>query len=369
MGFAESFEKSFNPAVQKGSDIALEAIKEKIKLDREKSDESQSVLSMKEQMAYMREEMVKKGADTSTIDNVLVGISKVNKKEVVEPIFKAVLETAKQGPYDTLIAQGKAAEASNNIIAAGGNPPALNFNQGAAQATSPNPTAPTQEQTKSNILANSQTPPSTGGSDLVPTDYNVAGVATKYKSKSGMAAEEQAKVNAKNREKVQQSENIAVSTKRFMQQFERSHNELRAFDKDFDKDGMGGFLTRKTALIAEKLDELPETKALKIQVLPLAQGIASEIEGGRVTDQDRKIQADKFANAISFPTTTNVRLMANGYLELIDKGGNENGKITAQLKEFARSDSDIFKRVIAQVLIEEPEMAKEIYGEDYEVIE
>ena len=43
MGFAESFEKSFVPAAGKGADMAMEAIKEKIKLDTEtKKQEAES---------------------------------------------------------------------------------------------------------------------------------------------------------------------------------------------------------------------------------------------------------------------------------------------------------------------------------------
>ena len=362
-GFAQSFEKSYNISSQKSSDATLEAIKEKIKLDQTKNEEAQSVVAMKVQMASMRDAIAQKGGDTASIDNILVGLDKVNKKEVIEPIFKAVLDTAKQGPYDALINQGKAAEAANNIREAGGTPPAINLpGTTPQQATTAGVAQMTQAEGQPQTTTSAE-------SDLIPEKANVAGVPTSFKFKSTMAAEEQAKVDAKNRQKVQKAENTSVATQRFMQQFQRSYDELKAFDPNVGETGVGGFLTGQTARIAEHLNELPETKALKIQVLPLAQEIAAELEGGRVTDQDRKIQADKFANAISFPTVTNIRLMSNGYIEMIDKGGNERGKITSQLKEFAKSDSDIFRRVIAQVLMEYPDMAKDIYGEGFEVVD
>lgn len=364
-GFASSFEKSYNISSQKSSDATLEAIKEKIKTDTTKKEESDSVLQMKSQMIDIRDKIAAQGGDTATIDNVLVGINKVNKKEVIEPIFKAVLDTAKQGPYDALINQGKAAEAAVNIREAGGTPPSLNFQGGIGQQIAQMGSGQAPQQ--------GQAVPSTTGStqgDLVPEKFNVSGVATSYKSRSGMAAEEQSKVDAKNRQKVQKSENIAVGTKRLVQQFSRAEQELVSkFGEDATKDGTSSFLTRRTADIAMRLDELPENKALKLQALPMAQEMAAELEGGRVTDQDREIQVNKFANAISFPTNTNIRLMSNGYIELLDKGGNENGKITEQLKVFSQSNSDMFNKVIEQVLTEYPELAKEIYGEGFEVIE
>lgn len=368
--FNKSFEESFKTGQATGAAASLEAIKEKIKLEQTKAEEASSVVEMKNQILSLRDGIASKGGDTSVIDNIMSGLDKSNKKEVVEPIYKAVLDTAKQGPYEQLIAQGKAAEASTNILEAGGIPPPLNLpgmNQQSVMrgASQMQPVQGTTQNNISSLVSQSQI----GQGDLVPTDFNVAGVATKYKSRSGMAAEEQSKVDAKNREKVQKAENTSAGTNRFMQQFQRSYDELKSFDPEVDKVGVGGYLSRTGAKIAEHLDELPETKALKIQILPLANGMAREIEGGRVTDNDRKIYADSFASAINFPTVTNVRNMSTQIIGLIDKGGDENGKITNQLKELAKSDSDIFRRVISQVIVEFPEMAKSIYGEDYEVID
>lgn len=165
------------------------------------------------------------------------------------------------------------------------------------------------------------------------------------------------------------AENQSQAIYRFAQQFDRSYQELKKFDPEIDKIGLGGFLTRKAATVATAIDALPETKALQITVLPMAQQIASELEGGRVTDQDRKIQADKFASAVKFPTKSNIRLLANNYIDLIDKGGDENGKISTQLRTLLERKSDIFNSVIEQVLTEFPEKAKDILGDDYEVVQ
>lgn len=178
-----------------------------------------------------------------------------------------------------------------------------------------------------------------------------------------------AKLEEKKAEKGQSSENNSTGTYRFLQQFQRSYDELKKFDPEVDKQGIGGYASRFGAKIAEHLDELPETSALKIQVLPMANGMAREIEGGRVTDNDRKIYADSFANALNHPIKSNIRLMSQALIGLIDKGGDENGSISKQLKKLSGTNSDIFNSVVSQIITEFPEMAKKIYGEDFEVVE
>ena len=165
------------------------------------------------------------------------------------------------------------------------------------------------------------------------------------------------------------AEKGSLGTFRFLQQFGRSFEELKKFDPDIDKAGFGGFLIRKKGQIAEAFDELPETSALKIRILPMANAMAREIEGGRVTDSDRQIYADSFANALNEPSITNIRLASSSLIDLIDKGGNERGAVTKQLKMLAENGTDIFTSIVAQVVIEFPDMASEIFGEDFEVVE
>lgn len=61
--------------------------------------------------------------------------------------------------------------------------------------------------------------------------------------------------------------------------------------------------------------------------------------------------------------------MANSLIDLLDKGGNQNKKVTNQLQMLANKNVDIFNNVIAQVLEEYPELVTDIYGEGYEVVE
>jgi len=187
-----------------------------------------------------------------------------------------------------------------------------------------------------------------------------------YKTREAIL-DQQAKSAQEKEKKSLVAEETSKGTYRFLQQFNRSYEELKAFDPEVDAIGVGGFLTRKTAKLAEFLDELPETKTLKTEVLPMANEIAREVEGGKVTDQDRKIYADRFASAINFPTKTNVRLMSNQIINLIDKGGDKNGAITNQLKQLVSTKSDIFNSVVEQVIIEFPDMAKKLFGDDFEV--
>jgi len=367
-GFGNSFEKAFSIGQQKGSDAALATIKERIKKQETKATEELKSLQAQKDFEKVRSFVSKKNpelaADLATLDvedmgtETLININKMLSKQLVPPTEN-----------EQLIDAGKVANALTQLreagmIGAGGG---VSMPSSAPQASVDSTAQVANAVAQQGGTATAGQPAPSG--DLVPTDFNVAGVATKYKSKSGMAAEEQSKVDAKNRDRTQKAENTSVGTFRFMQQFQKSYDELKAFDPTVDEEGVGGWMSRQGAKIAEHLDELPETKALKIQSLPMANGMAREIEGGRVTDSDRKIYADSLASALNFPTKTNVRNMSTQIIGLIDKGGNENGKITNQLKEFAKSESDIFKSVIAQVLMEYPEMAKDIYGEDYEVVD
>src|SRR3990167_8489863 len=151
-------------------------------------------------------------------------------------------------------------------------------------------------------------------------------------------ATEIGKVIAEKKKNTFKAENTSQGTYRFMQQFQKSYDELKSFDPEVDKVGVGGFLSRKAAQIAEHLDELPETKSLKIQVLPLANKMARDIEGGRVTDSDRKIYADSFAAGYMHPTRTNVRLMSYSLINLLDNGGYDKRfmeTMGAHLKQLA----------------------------------
>jgi hypothetical protein len=174
--------------------------------------------------------------------------------------------------------------------------------------------------------------------------------------------------NKKIAEDVISSQATAPGTYRFMQQFERSMSELEKFDPSIGETGFSGFITRKKAELANAMDELPETKALQIRIKPMANRMARDVEGGRVTDDDRKIYADSFANAMLEPSATNVRLASESIITLIDKLDGNNEKIIPTLKQISRSNVDIMQKILGQVVEQYPELIKEVYGEEFEVI-
>lgn len=166
-------------------------------------------------------------------------------------------------------------------------------------------------------------------------------------------------------EDLSKAQNNSRNTYRFLQQFGKSYEELKKFDPEIESEGFGGYISRKRGKLASAIDELPETKSLQIMIKPLANGMAREIEGGRVTDQDRQIYADSFANSIANPGATNIRLASQSIISLLDKGSD----MTSQLKQLAATDIDIFNDIISQVLIEYPDLVEDIYGKGAKVLE
>jgi hypothetical protein len=159
-------------------------------------------------------------------------------------------------------------------------------------------------------------------------------------------------------EDIDTAQKSAKGTHRFLQQFARSYEELKKYDSSIGKEGLGGYLRRKGAKIASDFDVLPETQALQIMIEPMANGMARDIEGGRVTDQDRKIYAESFANTLKNPSATNIRLTSQSIVSLIDKGAD----MIPMLKQLAATDVDIFNDVIKQVGVDFPEATKDIYS-------
>lgn len=165
----------------------------------------------------------------------------------------------------------------------------------------------------------------------------------------------------KNKQESQQAAQKNVSgTGRFLQQFGRSYDELKAYDPEIDKQGFSGWATRKMASIANKFDELPETKAFMVELQPLANQMARDVEGGRVTDQDRKIYADAFASAVKNPSATNIRIASNNLIRLKDRGGD----ITSVVNQLSSSNIDIMKNIANEVYKEYPELKPSIDSDD-----
>jgi hypothetical protein len=151
-------------------------------------------------------------------------------------------------------------------------------------------------------------------------------------------------------------------TGRFLEQFGRSYNELKTAYPEIGDVGFTGWATRKGASIANALDSLPETKAFQVELQPLANQMARDVEGGRVTDQDRKVYADAFANTLKNPSQTNIRLVANKLLTLKDRGGD----ISKVLSELYSSDIDIMQNISKEVLKSSPELKQKILMQVYQ---
>lgn len=156
----------------------------------------------------------------------------------------------------------------------------------------------------------------------------------------------------------------APGTYRFLQQYSRSLDELKKFDPDIEKLGIEGKVSRLKATIANSLDQLPETKTLMIQIQPLANGIAREIEGGRVTDQDRAIYANAFANALANPGATNSRLASAPLVDALDKGAD----VVPVLKQMAAQENDVFDDILNNVFMEYPDLVESVYGKGAKVV-
>lgn len=141
------------------------------------------------------------------------------------------------------------------------------------------------------------------------------------------------------------AEKEASSSRRFVQQFERSFDEIHNKLPGFDQPGLIGKSMRLGARGMNALDMLPETKAFQVRLKPIANQMARDVEGGKITDQDRQIYADSFANTLINPSETNARLISEQLIGLADKGGN----ISKNLEAFKESTNPVFQLIHKQV--------------------
>lgn len=96
----------------------------------------------------------------------------------------------------------------------------------------------------------------------------------------------------------------------YLDQYDRSYNELVKFDPEIGKGGLGGKIIRISGQLEKFKDKLPETVALERMGKPFAQEIATSLEG-RATDQDRDLWIKVFPSVLSGPTEQNVRTASN----------------------------------------------------------
>jgi hypothetical protein len=179
------------------------------------------------------------------------------------------------------------------------------------------------------------------GGGLIPTGANLNAVTgdLSYSFGKDKAADKRA-------EDQYSQEKQLSGTGRFLQQFGRSWEELKgAYGKEIGDKGYSGWATRGLAKVNTALDNHPETKAFLQELEPIANQMARDIEGGKITDKDRDIYAKSFANTVKNPSETNVRLASNNLLKMRDKGGN----IESVLNELRNSDIDIMQSIALEV--------------------
>jgi len=191
------------------------------------------------------------------------------------------------------------------------------------------------------------------------------GIQDAYINAFQKGLEQDITLKGKRREELQKGQIAAeqnlTNTQRFMQQYGRSWSELKAAYPEIGDTGFIGKSTRKYArLETEALDKFPETKAFLAELKPLANQMARDVEGGRVTDQDRKIYADAFSNTVENASPTNIRLTANALVKMADKGAD----ISKVVNELAISDLEIFRQIAVEVYKAYPDLQIKALGYD-----
>jgi hypothetical protein len=228
------------------------------------------------------------------------------------------------GNFNNIIQSGKFADAIMKLTEAGIIPP--NVSSGVSN------TLPNSISQVSNGISNIMGIAPDVNLPISPKGLNVMGVPTGYE-----IDKEKVKDIESRKEDIEKTGN-------FVEQFGRSYNELKSSYPNIGDVGFGGLISRISAKVGTKLDQYPETQAFLRELLPLANKMARTIEGGRVTDQDRKVYADSLANTVSNPSSTNIRLVSNKLRQLKDKGGD----ITDVMRQLKESDIDVLQKIYIQ---------------------
>jgi len=178
------------------------------------------------------------------------------------------------------------------------------------------------------------------GGGLIPTGANLNAVTgdLSYSFGKDKAADKRA-------EDAYSQEKTLSGTGMFLEQFGRSYKELKDAYPEIGDKGYSGWATRGSAKVNTALDQHPETKAFLQELEPLANQMARDIEGGKITDKDREIYAKSFANTVQNPSQTNKRLISN---QLI-KHRNNGSDISKVVNELRNSDIDIMQEIATEI--------------------
>ena len=133
----------------------------------------------------------------------------------------------------------------------------------------------------------------------------------------------------------------------FVTQFERAEQEIVGkLGPKALQSGMLGASVRIGGKGLEMMNQLPITTAFNAQMKATANQMARNVEGGRVTDQDRTVYANILVNALNGSSTTNSELLAVQLMNM-DAKLTDDERLTAidpQLESLANSKSSTLRR-------------------------
>jgi len=183
-----------------------------------------------------------------------------------------------------------------------------------------------------------------GGQEGESLERDIQGNLTTKGLEQEIRTKKLATASIERQEKFRKAESSMTS---YVNQFERSEQEIISkYGPGLLEAGVGGASQRILGKGAVNFDQLPITAAFIKQKQAIANQTARNVEGGRVTDLDRKIYADVLANALDGSSTENAELLS---VQLIDMGlmltpDERILSITPQIESFMNSNSPTLRR-------------------------
>lgn len=316
-------------------------------------------------MAFMqgRQQAQKTMLDVLTLDATLAskGLKRTNQG--------IVRDESLVSPMNDFIQQGKIAQSYNQQVSAGfiqpGSLQSFTGSGGMQAQGGMNQLSPVELQRQNqmnNIPQASQSSQSDKNqeSDTFATSatLNAANVATStnVKSASGMTRELETKAKVKADAKKEEAKSGATeqskSGLRFVQQYERSFDEIEKKIPGFSETGLKGKAKRGGASVLNMLDELPETSTLVESAEVFANRMVKSDEGGKITDKDRAVYAKTLVNTLAAPSVKNARLASNELISLADRGGD----ISENLVAFKNSKNATLNTIYQQTIEAHPDL-------------
>lgn len=273
-------------------------------------------------------------------------------------------------PMDAYIKQGNVAQSYNQQLTAGmlpvgSQPPSVGGKSSGMIGSGGQLNLPQAQ-------AQTQQPSNHQDQDWFATQstLNVAGqpTSTTVKSESGIRKELSTKREETRQTKLGEAEaktQVAASEQsksgyRFVQQYERSFDEIQNKIPGFSDSGIKGKAKRSGASVLNMLDELPETSVLVDSAEVFANRMVKADEGGKITDKDRAVYAKILVNTLAAPSTKNARLASNELVSLADRGAD----ITENVIAFSQSKNPTLKKIYDQTVEAHPDLKVSKFVDD-----